>query len=148
MTTASGSPPHPFITTALDEFKHLCQQGLSLHSFGCFTFLGHLCMFISLQKTTDQAQFQAKIFFLEFEYIMEEKYHRRDLTFHFNCGICIWCHDKCVNTHVFPRIICPRFIDSTKKLKNTYFITFHSSVTYSVSREVNKVNQFQFNSSN
>lgn len=34
--------------------------------------------------------------------------------------------------------------------KNTkhLFHNFHSSVMYSVSREVNKVNQFQFNSSN
>lgn len=40
VTAASGFCS--VITSALDEFKYLCKQGLSLHSFGIYNFLGQL----------------------------------------------------------------------------------------------------------
>lgn len=128
VTAASGI--RPVTTTALDEFKHLCQQWLSSHSFGILTFVGHSSLKRNQFKKSDFFLFWKKSY-MSFTRWMFQRFicymSQRDLTFYFDCSVCIWCHVKCINTHVFPRIIRPWFSNSMTKYKThlQYFITLN-----------------------
>lgn len=54
----------------------------------------------------------------------------RELTFYFNCGVCIWRHVKRVDAHVFPGVIRPGFIDSVKKNNKKKYSCISSTLTY------------------